>query len=112
MTRDALTPDTVWFADLDPTQGREQAGDRPVIIVSSSFHLELTAGDVATVLPITSVHRPGYLHRVRIGEASWVITDQIRTVATRRFRRRATEIDPSSEERAEVRRALRMMLDL
>lgn len=109
---DGLAPGTVWFADLDPTQGREQAGDRPVLIVSSSFHLELTAGDVATVLPLTSVCRPGWVHRVQISENSWVITDQVRTIATRRLRRRALDLDPAEAELAEVRRALTAMLDL
>lgn len=112
MNRDAYTPGTVWFADLNPTQGREQAGDRPVLIVSSAFHLELTGGDIATVLPMTSVHRPGWVHRVPIGESSWVITDQVRTIATRRLRRRATDLDPAEVEFVEVRRALRMMIDM
>lgn len=112
MNRDACTPGTVWFADLNPTQGREQAGDRPVLIVSSSFHLELTGGDIATVLPMTSVHRPGWVHRVRIGESSWVITDQVRTIATRRLRRRAVDLDPAEAELVDVRRALRMMIDV
>ncbi len=112
LNHDALTPGGVWFADLDPTQGREQAGDRPVLIVSSAFHLELTSGAVATVLPLTSVHRPGWVHRVQIGAASWVITDQVRTIATRRLRRRAPELDPGADALAEVRRALTAMLDL
>lgn len=112
MSRPELAPGTVWFADLDPTRGREQAGDRPVLLVSSAFHLELTAGDVATVLPLTSAHRPGWVHRVQIGEASWVITEQVRTIATGRLRRRAAELDPAEAELAEVRRALAHMLDL
>ncbi|GAB2763410.1 hypothetical protein GCM10027174_45160 [Salinifilum aidingensis] len=107
-----LVPGTVWFADLDPTQGHEQAGDRPVLIVSSAFHLELTGGDMATVLPLTTTRRPGWVHRIRLGQTSWVITEQVRTLATRRLRCRAAELDPDAEEYAEVRRALAHMLDL
>lgn len=77
-------PWQVWFADLDPTEGREQAGRRPVLIVSSQFHLDLTGSALLTVLPITTTERPGWLQRVEIdirGRTSYVITEQMRTIA-------------------------------
>lgn len=43
---------TVFHADLDPALGREQAGERPVLVVSAE-PLNLFY-DVVTVVPITS----------------------------------------------------------
>ena len=42
----------VYLVDLDPTQGREQRGTRPVLIVSPDAFNKLTQAPV--VLPITS----------------------------------------------------------
>lgn len=115
MTRPPIRPDirpgTVWFVDFDPVRGREQGEDRPALVVSSRFHLDLTGGALATVLPLTSVERPGWLHRVKVGAAGgWVITEQVRMVTTHRFRRPAPEIKLSDDELAEVRRVLARML--
>ena len=97
----------VWFVDLEPVRGREQGKDRPAMVVSSSFHLALTNRQLVTVLPLTSVERPGWLHRVPVGAGgSWVITEQIRTVSASRFRRYAEEIQLTDDERAEVYRIL------
>lgn len=43
----------VWLADLDPTRGREQAGRRPVLVISDDIFNRGPA-DLAIVLPITS----------------------------------------------------------
>ncbi len=83
----------VWFVDFDPVQGREQGRDRPALVISSRFHLDLTMGSLASVLPLTSVERRGLMHRVHVASGGgWVITEQIRTVSTGRFRRYAPEI--------------------
>lgn len=42
----------IWLAALDPTQGHEQKGRRPVLIVSSEAFNRVTK--VPVVLPITS----------------------------------------------------------
>ena len=43
----------IWFAKLDPTIGREQAGIRPVLIVSSDYFNQGFA-DIVYAIPITS----------------------------------------------------------
>lgn len=92
-------------------RGREQDKDRPALVVFSRFHLDLTASHRISVLPLTSVERTGWVHRVRIASGGgWVITEQIRTVSAERFRRFAPEIVPSAEELNEVRRVLAQML--
>lgn len=101
----------MWFVDFEPVRGREQGRDRPALVVSSRFHLDLTASQLVTVLPLTTVDRPGWLHRVRLAAGGgWVITEQIRTVSAVRLRRLAPEITPSVAELDEVRRVLAQLL--
>lgn len=111
MSRPPIAPGQVWFVDFDPVRGREQGKDRPALVVSSRFHLDVTLGSLVSVLPLTSVDRPGWIHRVRVGPTgSWVITEQVRTVATGRFRRYAPGITLSTDEFAQVRNVLAQML--
>ena len=113
MSRQDLAPGQVWFVDLDPVRGREQGKDRPALVVSSRFHLDVALGQLVSVLPLTSVERRGWLHRVSVGSGTgWVLTEQIRTVATERFRRPAPEITLSESELRQVRRVLSQMLSL
>lgn len=101
----------VWFVDFDPVRGREQGKGRPALVVSSRFHLDLTMGQLVCVLPLTSVERVGWLHRVRVGSGGgWVITEQVRAVSVERFRRPAPQIQLSVAELNEVRHALAQML--
>ena len=111
MSRPPIQPASVWFCDFDPVRGREQGKDRPALVVSSAFHLHLTGGALVSVLPLTSVERPGWLHRVPVADGGgWVITEQVRTIAVQRFRRPAPEITLSDDELAEVQRVLAKML--
>jgi mRNA interferase MazF len=80
-------------------------------VVSSAFHLALTAGALVTVLPMTTVRRPGWLHRVEVESAGgWVVTEQVRTLSADRFRRPAPDLAPTPAELAEVRRVLAQLL--
>jgi mRNA interferase MazF len=80
-------------------------------VVSSRFHLDLTAGRLVTVLPLSSVEREGWIHRLHVASGNgWVITEQVRTVSASRLSRAAPEIAPSEDELAEVRRILAQML--
>ncbi len=113
LNRPSIEPGSVWFCDFDPVRGHEQGKDRPAIVVSSTFHLNLTGRALVTVLPLTSVERPGWLHRVRVSTGGgWVITEQVRTLAAQRLRRPALEIALSDDELGEVQRVLERMLFL
>ena len=48
----------VWLADLYPTRGHEQAGRRPVLVVSEDLFNRGPAG-LVIVLPTTSTVRNG-----------------------------------------------------
>lgn len=82
-------------------------------MISSELHLKLTHGSLVTVLPLASVERPGWLHRIHVAAGNgWVITEQIRTLSIQRFRRPASEISLSPDELTEVRRILARLLSL
>lgn len=109
-----LAPWQIWRADLDPSEGHEQGKTRPVVIVSSPFHLRLTGNALITVLPLTTVDRPGLLHRVPLTTkdgTSYVITEQIRTISRKRLvGQPLLRLDP--RDVAQVREVLGQMIDL
>jgi mRNA interferase MazF len=111
-----VRPWQVWWSDLDPTEGREQAGRRPVVVVSSPFHLALTGEALISVLPVTTRTRPGWMHRVPVRPADrptgFVITEQVRTIARTRLQGQRPAWVLTDEETAAVKRVLRQMLDL
>lgn len=108
-------PWQVRWVDLDPAIGREEMKTRSAVIISTSFHLRLMAGHLATVMPVTSKVKP-YEHRVPItrpdGMTLYVMTDQIRTVSSLRFNTRRPPWSLTQDEIEAVRRAARFMVDL
>lgn len=113
MRQPQIEPGQIWFVDFDPVRGREQGKDRPALVVSSQFHLDLTSGQLVSVLPLTSVERRGWMHRIHLASCDgWVITEQIRTVSAHRFRRHAPEITLSDGELDDVRHVLAQMLSI
>ena len=80
----------VWLADLNPTRGHEQAGRRPVLVVSDDLFNRGLAG-LVVVLPLTTTLRDIPSHvRVRPPEGgvrrnSAVLCEAIRSVSTSRL---------------------------
>lgn len=111
LNRPQIEPGSVWSCDFEPVRDHEQGEDRPALVVSSAFHLNLTGRALVTVLPLTSVQRPGWLHRTSVNAGGgWIITEQVRTLAVQRLRRPAPEIALSIDELGEVQRVLARML--
>ncbi len=76
-------------ADLDPVRGREQAGRRPVLILSEDVFKE-RSGTVVTVALTSQPQRAGCpltleLHTKGLPRKSWVKSSQIRTLAVERI---------------------------
>lgn len=111
-----LRPGDVWLADLSPVIGSEQAGHRPVVVVSGLLHLALPHS-VVFVVPITSRDR-GLRHQITITSPSsglsklpsYTRPEDTRAVAYRRLDHRLGAV--TSGELAAVRRILRAFLDL
>ena len=94
----------VRWADLNPTRGHEQAGERPVLVLSHDVFNE-RSGTVIAVALTSQEPRAGFpltmeLRTARLPKRSWVKTSQIRTLSTERIGRRLGRA--SDEELAEV----------
>ena len=106
----------VWLADLDEGRGHEQAGVRPVLVVSAS-EIGTGPGDLAVVVPLTTTFRAAQPLHVAIEppdggtrQASYAMTEQIRAVSRERLLRHWGAIDDDTMERVDHR--LRVLLDL
>ena len=92
------------WADLNPVRGHEQAGDRPVLVLSNDVFNE-RSGTVIAVALTSQEPRAGYplsleLTTAKLPKRSWVKTSQIRTLSTERIGRRLGRA--SDEELAQV----------
>ena len=92
------------WADLNPVRGHEQAGERPVLVLSHDVFNE-RSGTVIAVALTSQEPRAGFpltleLSTPRLPKRSWVKTSQIRTLSTERIGRRLGRV--SDEELAEV----------
>jgi mRNA interferase MazF len=103
-------------AELDPAQGSEQAGRRPVLVISNEPFNQAMPN--ITVLPLTTTERRLYPAEVllpkRIGgqpRDSIVLAHQIRTISKQRVRRMIGYLDDTSV-REKVQEAVRAHLDL
>jgi mRNA interferase MazF len=79
----------IFWADLDPVRGREQAGRRPVLILSQDIFNE-RSGTVIAVAITSQEPAAGYplsfeIRSVRLPKRSWIKVSQIRTLATERL---------------------------
>ena len=105
----------VWLADLDPTRGHEQAGLRPVLVLSDDLFNEGPA-DLVVVLPITSTLRRIPSH-VRLSPPegglraeSAVLCEAIRSISKQRLVRRWGIV--SNAKLAVIEDVLRILLRL
>jgi len=94
----------VFWADLNPVRGREQAGLRPVLILS---HDDYNArSGTAIAMAITSQpQKSGYPLTLKFGEGkmpkeSWIKISQIRTISVERLGRRTCRIDENEMSQA------------
>lgn len=110
-TRRAVRPWQVWWIDLDPQVGREQAGMRPGIVVGTSLACELPS-ELVFVVPCTTTVRGYAIHPlVTLSEPSAAMCDQLKSVSRERLiRRHPATLQPA--EIAEIRFALRRLIDV
>ena len=94
----------VRWADLSPTRGSEQAGRRPVLILSQDVFND-RSGTVIAVALTSQPQRAGFpltleLQSKGLPKKSWVKISQIRTLAVERIGPRLGKVSP--EELAQV----------
>ena len=79
----------IFWADLDPTQGSEQAGLRPVVVLSEDVFNE-RSGTVIAMALTSQEPRVGFplileLTHARLPKRSWVKIGQVRTLSVKRL---------------------------
>lgn len=77
------------WADLNPVRGKEQAGFRPVLIISHDIFNE-RSGTVIAMAITSQPQRAGFpltfeLNSSQLSKRSWVKISQIRTLSTERI---------------------------
>ena len=88
----------VYWANLEPTRGREQAGKRPVLVLSGEAFNDRTQTVIA--MAVTSQpQRMGFpltleLSSGGLPKPSWVKIAHIRTLSVRRLGRRIGTVSP------------------
>lgn len=94
----------VRWADLNPTRGHEQAGERPVLVLSHDVFND-RSGTVIALALTSQEPRAGFpltleIRTAKLPKRSWVKTGQIRTLSTDRIGKRLGRV--ADEELAEV----------
>ncbi|MGQ9780293.1 MAG: type II toxin-antitoxin system PemK/MazF family toxin [Bacillota bacterium] len=108
----------IFWADLEPVRGSEQAGTRPVLVISAEEGNQ--ALPVVSVIPLTAM-KPGRrvysieallpAEKTGLPKDSIAMTHQVRAIAKERLGARCGHV---AEEalRESVRKAIRLYLDL
>ena len=91
------------WADLNPTRGREQAGYRPVLILSHDIFNE-RSGTVIGMAITSQPQRAGFpltleLRRGGLPKRSWVKISQIRTLSVERIGEGIGRVAPEEVDR-------------
>jgi mRNA interferase MazF len=94
----------IYWADLDPTKGHEQAGQRPVLILSNDIFNE-RSGTVIAMAPTSQPQRAGFpltleLADTNLPKKSWVKISQIRTLSVQRLSRKIGRAKPEQVDTA------------
>lgn len=107
-----VEPWQVWWTDFDPQIGREQAGQRPAIVVGTRLACRLP-NELVFLLPCTTRDRGLPIHPevMGLGRPSFALCDQVKSVGRRRLvRRHRGALTPGSVDA--VRFVLRQMIDV
>jgi len=105
----------VWHTDLDPRFDHEQAGQRPVLIVSVDAFND-SASNLVVAVPVTTRRRGLPWHfSIQPPEGgttrpSEIMCDHVRAISPKRLIRRMGIVTP--ETMLEVGKRLRILLDL
>ncbi|MBA3692008.1 MAG: type II toxin-antitoxin system PemK/MazF family toxin [Acidobacteria bacterium] len=105
----------IWLVNLSPTEGREQAGTRPALIVSVDI-FNHGAAELVVVIPVTSKTKGIPLH-VEINPPegglslkSFVKCEDVRSISTARLIKKLGKVSPPTVNAVEDR--LKILLGL
>ncbi len=88
----------IYWADLNPVRGNEQASRRPIVVISQDV-FNGRSGTVIAMAITSRTQRAGFplthkLHSGGLPKESWVKIGQIRTVSTLRLGDRVGMVEP------------------
>jgi mRNA interferase MazF len=88
----------IWWADLNPVRGREQAGIRPVLIISHDI-FNMRSGTVIALAITSQPQAAGFpltleITSAKLPKRSWVKISQIRTLSIERLSTKLGEVAP------------------
>ncbi len=115
MTASSPLRGDIWLADLNPVRGHEQAGRRPVLVVSVDA-FNAGRADLVIVIPITSTLRPIPFHVTvqppegGLTNASALLCEAVRSISKDRLVTRWGSLTSSTMALVEDR--LRLLLGL
>jgi len=92
----------IYWADLNPVRGSEQAGLRPVVVLSHEVFNQ-HSGTVIAVAITSQPQRTGFpltleLSSSRLPKQSWVKISQIRTLSVERLGKKLGTVTPEEAE--------------
>jgi mRNA interferase MazF len=105
----------VWFLNLDPVEGREQAGSRPVLVVSVDG-FNYGPADLVVILPVTSKSKAIPFHVAvappegGMRQLSFIKCEDVRSVSRSRLLERWGTVAPHTLAAVEDR--LRILMGL
>lgn len=103
----------VWLIDLEPTQGREQAGRRPGVVISVD-QLGTGPSGLAIVVPLTRTDHRQRLHvpvdpaTGAVRERSYAMPEMVRSISRERLIDRWGTLDDATL--IEINRRVRLLL--
>ena len=108
----------IYFAELNPVQGSEQGGTRPVLIIQND--VGNTYSPTTIVLAITSQLNKARLPthvELRSGESglqrdSVILAEQMRTIDKSRLRQRVAQLRPATMRKIDTAMAVSIGLNL
>ncbi len=94
----------IFWADLNPTKGREQSGIRPVVILSHEVFNE-RSGTVIAMALTSQPQKAGFplnmeIESSKLPKKSWIKISQIRTLSTKRLGKKISRVSPEEIDKA------------
>ncbi len=105
----------IWLVSLDPTQGREQAGTRPFLVISVDL-FNHGAAELVVGIPVTSKAKGIPLHveivppEGGLALTSFAKCEDIRSISMSRMKKRLGKVSPQIIEKIEDK--LKVLLGL
>ena len=85
----------IYWANLNPTIGREQTGHRPVLVVSNDIENQM---DIITVIPLTSRKKGRKVYPNEVGmilnsKEAIILCHQVRTISKKRLDKKLATLE-------------------